>query len=88
MPRGQAKHDSPIAPFQQETPGRDTAILKLGPFKFQSHGFSICSAVSFVSCYAMLCYAMLCYAMLYYAPASLLAGIDTVHMQRLHDDCG
>ncbi|DBB16866.1 TPA: hypothetical protein ACH3X3_015102 [Trebouxia sp. C0006] len=28
MPRGQAKHDSPIAPFQQETPGRDTAILK------------------------------------------------------------
>ncbi len=36
----------------------------------------------------MLCYAMLCYAMLYYAPASLMAGIDTVHMQRLHDDCG
>lgn len=81
MPRGQAKHDSPIAPFQQETPGRDTTILKVGPFEFQSHGFSsvLLSA---------LCHAMPCYAMLNYAPASLLAGIDTVHMQRLHDDCG
>jgi len=87
--RGQAKHGTPTAPLQQETPGRDTNTLPVCPFKFQSMVVFSCSAVSFVLCCAMLCYAMSCHAMLCYAMLchSQLVGIDTVHMQHLHKDC-
>ena len=83
VPRGQAKHGTPTAPLQQETPDSDPSTLLVCPVQHwvpfaalllasvRCYGMLCCVMLQHAFLWhAMLCYAMLCYAMLCYAMLS------------------